>query len=68
MIGLDVFYVSRFPWVQTGENWQTYAARPQIRLDDVERFNELIAETGSRTLELAVPGRRSGRRSATSAT
>ena len=55
MVGLDVFYVSRWPWRDVGDDWRTYAARPVFNMRHVDRMNELIRETGSRNLELTVP-------------
>lgn len=55
MIGTDVFYVSRWPWRDVGDDWRTFASRPMIEEKHAERINRLIAETGSEALELAVP-------------
>ena len=55
IIGNDVFYVQRYPWDASSEDFQKLKNRPYIRDDESERLNEIIAETNNSTLYRSAP-------------
>lgn len=54
MLGEDVLYVQKWPWGPV-EDWWNYANRPNIRPQDAEKLNRVIAATPNSLLEIAVP-------------
>jgi len=54
LLGDDVLYVEQWPWTP-GEDFWLYRNRPDIRLADANRLNEIIAATPNSHLRLAVP-------------
>lgn len=55
MLGTDTFYIERWPWRDVGDDWIKYRNRPELRPENAERFNRLLAEVPNSTIELAVP-------------
>jgi putative ABC transport system permease protein len=51
--GDDVLYVEQFPWTTSDDFWQ-FRNRPDIKLSFVDRLNQIIEESPSSLLELAV--------------
>ena len=54
MLGEDVLYVQKWPWGEV-EDWWNYANRPNLRPQDAEKLNRIIAATSNSQLEIAVP-------------
>ena len=54
LLGDDVLYVEQWPWTP-GEDFWLYRNRPDIKLADANRLNEIIASTPNSRLRLAVP-------------
>jgi putative ABC transport system permease protein len=54
MLGEDVLYVQKWPWGGV-EDWWNYANRPNIRVQDAEKLNRIIAATPNSLLDIAVP-------------
>lgn len=54
MLGDDVVYVQKWPWGGV-EDWWNYANRPNVKPQDAEALNRIIAHTPNSLLEIAVP-------------
>ncbi|MSU45554.1 MAG: FtsX-like permease family protein [Lacunisphaera sp.] len=54
MLGEDVLYVQKWPWGGV-EDWWNYANRPNIKAQDADKLNRIIASTPNSLLEIAVP-------------
>ncbi|HWZ94138.1 MAG TPA: ABC transporter permease [Opitutaceae bacterium] len=54
MLGDDIVYVGKWPWVEHGD-WWIYRNRPDIRPDYAVRLNRIIAATPNSLLAVAVP-------------
>ncbi len=54
MLGEDVLYVQKWPWGPV-EDWWNYNNRPNLRPQDAEKLNRIIAATSNSALEIAVP-------------
>ena len=54
MLGDDVIYVQKWPWGGV-EDWWNYANRPNVKPQDAEALNRIIAHTPNSLLEIAVP-------------
>ena len=54
MLGDDVVYVQKWPWGNV-EDWWNYANRPNVRPQDADALNRIIAETPNSLLDVAVP-------------
>ena len=54
LLGDDVLYVEQWPWTP-GEDFWIYRNRPDIKVADAGRLNEIIASTPNSRLQLAVP-------------
>ncbi|MBH53443.1 MAG: ABC transporter [Opitutaceae bacterium] len=55
IIGNDVFYVERYPWDASSEDYRNMKNRPYIRDIEAERLNEIIAQTNGSNLYRAAP-------------
>lgn len=54
LLGDDVLYVEQWPWTP-GDDFWLYRNRPDIKVADAARLNEIIASTPNSRLRLAVP-------------
>ena len=54
MLGDDVVYVQKWPWGGV-DDWWNYANRPNVKPQDAEVLNRIIAHTSNSLLEIAVP-------------
>ncbi len=54
MLGEDVLYVNRQPWIPP-ENWWQFRGRKKIRTDYADRVNRLIKARPNSLLSIAVP-------------
>ena len=54
MLGDDVIYVQKWPWGGV-EDWWNYANRPNVKPEDAETLNRIIAHTPHSLLDVAVP-------------
>lgn len=54
MLGDDVIYVQKWPWGGV-DDWWNYANRPNVKPQDAEALNRIIAHTPNSLLEIAVP-------------
>ena len=54
MLGDDVVYVQKWPWGNV-EDWWNYANRPNVRPQDADALNRIIAEAPNSLLDVAVP-------------
>jgi len=43
MLGADVLYVQRSPWLQM-DDWWKYRNRPQVKLDEAERLEKMLGD------------------------
>lgn len=57
MLGQDIFYVERWPWGGSGNDWRRYMNRPDIELEDAEEINNYINRTPDSNLRVAVPSK-----------
>ena len=55
IIGNDVFYVQRYPWDASSEDYQKMKNRPFLKDSESERLNEIIAETSGSNLFRSAP-------------
>jgi putative ABC transport system permease protein len=54
MLGDDVLYVQKWPWGGV-EDWWNYVNRPNVRPQEAEKLNRIIAATENSLLEIALP-------------
>src|ERR1700726_1752698 len=52
--GDDVFYIEQWPWTTLDDYWQ-FRNRPDIKLSNADRLNQMIAANPNTLLDLAVP-------------
>ncbi len=53
MLGRDVFYVERFPWMAGPDEYQKMRRRPQMKIEYGDAVNEIIVNTPDSTLDIA---------------
>jgi putative ABC transport system permease protein len=54
LLGNDVLYVNKWPWIQAPD-WWNYVNRPPILPENAARLNKIIAATPNSLLEVGVP-------------
>ena len=54
MLGEDVLYIQKWPWGPV-DDWWNYNNRPNIRTQNAEAVNRIIAATPNTLLDVAVP-------------
>jgi putative ABC transport system permease protein len=53
MLGGDVFYVNKWPWLGA-EDWWNYVDRPYMKIEEATALNRIIESTKNSELEVAV--------------
>src|SRR5476651_584559 len=54
MLGEDVLYVQKWPWMNV-EDWWNYQNRPPFQIENADSLNRIIEGTPNTLLSVAVP-------------
>jgi|MDTC01.1.fsa_nt_gb putative ABC transport system permease protein len=55
ILGMNTFYLEKWPWKDVGDNWIQYRNRPPIPASYSEKLNNSILSTENSSLIIAVP-------------